>query len=399
MAVTALLMAASALAVVASSASAQSQPVGKILTTATWRYGPDGPPAPDEAPSGSGWQKYQDIVRNFFQNGFTNVDTTIEIEDILDRNGVIVANKVTVRCHHDYICTWNGQDVRDENGNDTGAFTATRKAVNVKEREYYEDPSDEDVAGASNPVGSAGAHPTGRTVTYKMPAFAHCGEMGLSADQSVYNHYMSDVKNWNEVQIGNPETYPTQCVLSDPEARYDVMGPDPDNPGQTIVIRQSTTGEELPATMKPIYECRGNGHSFETVLDPATGFPYYTLRGTTCTWTAVEHNPAGSTAAEDRRPTLTTPGQGPEYEPPTEREIENCNRRSDHESCNKNLIIDAENDFDREAERHDAQWQRYEQELGNLIDQEAQFWACMDYDVWKELVESGGNINRCYLVS
>ena len=404
MAFTALLVAASALAVVASPASAQSEPVGKILTTATCRYGPDGPPAPGvelrDDPGGAGCQKYSDIVDNFFLNGLTGGDTSFEIEDILDRNGVIVANKITVRCHPDYICTWNGQDVRDEDGNDSGAFTATRKAVNVKERQYYEDPSEDDVARASNPVGSANPHPRGRTATFTVPAYAHCGEYWSrgESNQTVYRYYVSNVDNWNDVQVGSPDTYPTECVLRDPEQSYDVTAPDPDNPGSTIVIRTSTTGEELPATMKPVYDCEPVGYGlFVNRVKPADWSDF--LRGTNCIFPIVEHNPAGSTDAEDRLPTLTTPGQGPEYEPPTDREIENCNRRSDHESCNKNLIIDAENDYDRETERYDAQWQRYDQELANLIDQETQFWACTDYDLWKEAVDSGSGENRCYLVN
>ena len=384
LAVAALLAAVAALAVVTPPpADAQVVPEGRVLTTATWTWGSGGPPGPGEECTTSACQRYQHVIDNFFQKGATTAFTTIEIEDITDRNGNITGVKATVRCLPDYNCSWNGQDVRDEEGNDTGAFTDVRKAVNLNEREEYEEPSEQDVARQRSPVGSVGPQPRGRTVTWTKEASPHCGEM--NSNEGEYRYYVVD----------DPDN-PKRCVLYDPEEshRHPETGfsyTDPDT-GLTVRVKDA-----LPATMPLQYHCQGN--HLHSSTDGS-----YTLRGSTCTWTVPEYS--SPQEAQQRAPTLTTPGAPPVYEPPTQRQIDACNRRSDHESCLRNLEIQAANEYDRAAERYDAAWQRYQQELDNLADDPAtdederqQYWACIPYDEWEALVEDGVNSARCFLVN
>lgn len=385
LAVAALLAAVAALAVVTPPAPADAQvvPEGRVLTTATWTWGSGGPPTgPGEECTTSACQRYQDVIDNFFQNGATNAFTTIEIEDITDRNGNIIGNKVTVRCDPDYDCSWNGRDVRDEDGNETGAFTDERKAVNLNEREEYEDPSEQDVARQRSPVGSVGPQPRGRTATWEQEGIPHCGER--NSDEGEYRYYVVD----------DPDN-PRRCVLYDPEENHRNENgwtyTDPDT-GLNVRVK-----DVLPATMPLQYQCQGN-HLH------GTNDGDFTLRGGKCIWTVPEY--ASPQEAQQRAPTLTTPGTPPVYEPPTQREIDNCNRRSDHESCLRNLEIQAANEYDRAAEQYDAAWQRYQQELDNLADDPAtdedetqQYWACIHYDEWQALIEDGVNTARCFLVN
>ncbi|MCY3539959.1 MAG: hypothetical protein OXH10_08925, partial [bacterium] len=103
---------------------AQTEPVGKVLATATWNWqyrDDDGNPRPPilsgenpEEPNAAG-KRYLKIVKNFMHNGLTNHDTSIEFENIINRRGVMTGEKVTVRCSPDHNCTWNDRgSVPDE---------------------------------------------------------------------------------------------------------------------------------------------------------------------------------------------------------------------------------------------------------------------------------------------
>ncbi|MXX65013.1 MAG: hypothetical protein F4Z36_08095 [Acidimicrobiia bacterium] len=156
-----------------------------------------------------------------------------------------------------------------------------------------------------------------------------------------------------------------------------------------------TIGEALPDTRPPFYLC-----STDRVL-----------KGRNCIETSYEYDTIdinGNISPReptDRAPSITLPGDQPEYEPPTEREVDDCNLRSDHETCINKLERDAASKYNRELEKHIAQVLRYEQELDNLYYEEngdptgQSFWVCTDYDQWKKDVSEGITGKRCHLVN
>ena len=396
------------------------RPVGKVLVTATWSWG-SGEPDPDT----SAGRRYQNIVDNFFQKGATSYGTTIEIEDITNSRGEITGLKVTVRCSPDHECTWNGKDVDDDHGKDcdrssdhfdrTCNFTLTHKEVETPEPEPYEDPSDVDIARQRDPVGTVSASPRSRATDHTVPAQGHCGEaLNTPNDQDrdymvVYTYYVSV---WQEDTHGNNLLGKpvTECRLWAPDEPYHpiVWHPmpteqDPDKgsygPAMDAQMRGGrvvTVGEALPDTRPSLYLCRTTDR---------------VLKGRNCIKTSYEYdtidingniNPREPT---DRAPSITLPGDQPEYEPPTQNQKDNCTRRSDHETCINKLERDAASKYNRELEKHTAQVLRYEQELYNLYYEEngdptgQSFWVCTDYDQWKKDVSEGITGKRCHLVN
>ncbi len=100
-------------------------------------------------------------------------------------------------------------------------------------------------------------------------------------------------------------------------------------------------------------------------------------------------------------PSLTAPRESgfPKYERPAEQDIGNCGSDA---GCVDALYVKAYNDFERAAERWDAQQQRFQQEIDKRIEAGESFWVCMDRQDWQKRV-SGLNRrltpDRCYLIN
>ncbi|MCY3602090.1 MAG: hypothetical protein OXH12_03335 [Chloroflexi bacterium] len=131
-----------------------------------------------------------------------------------------------------------------------------------------------------------------------------------------------------------------------------------------------------------------------------------TLRGDTCIRVIREFSSTSSRTLVS----VTSPGDWPQYQAPTEAQIERCGH---DRACVQNLHTRAQNDFNRASERYEAEWARYQQELDNLHaatetvggeERSVQFWACSDRDQWVESVERTDpdvprtTAPRCYLV-
>ena len=471
LALCAALVAAALLAVAPPPADAQTEPVGAVIATATWNWDskykdddgnprpplyPDDPDHADHEEPNAAGKRYLKIVRNFFQNGLTSVDTSVEFEAVFNRRGVQTGDKVTVRCSPDHDCTWNDRGpvpASGEPGHKAGLepgdvyavrmpnpdglpdpyyevhnFAAVRKEVEVPEVVDYVDVSQDDVDAQRDPKGTVPAGPRSRTATYSVPARMHCGDAydgvkdGVFGDRDVllyYEYYMSVYAPDPTDPTMNDLSNVIECTLFDPEKPYQPIVEKEDDPAtdedesvddngfQLYVIgetqmragREVTAGEALPETRPPLGSCSEG-----------------TLKGSECVVTYHEYT-SPDAAGEVPRPatgrlaSVTHPGDAPEYEPPTEREVEACNRRSDHETCINKLEADALNDYYRALEAHDAKVQRYEQELDNLaydIDDDPAtpetlrgepFWVCTSYEQWKRDVEEGYTTGqRCYLV-
>ena len=446
---------------------AQTEPVGKVLATATWNWqyrDDDGNPRPPilsgenpEEPNAAG-KRYLKIVKNFMHNGLTNHDTSIEFENIINRRGVMTGEKVTVRCSPDHNCTWNDRGSVPDEGepgykaglepgdvyavrmpNPDGLsdpyyevhnFTSVRKEVEVPEVVDYVDVSQEDVDKQRDPKGTVPANPRSRTATYSVPGHLTCGDLWgqdyiwIDKDELLLSTYYVEVYERDDNgDVGVPFVV-TGCVLRDPTEPYHPIVEMDDtfnqfgentaidnNTGLRKLVKGAepqmrrgrvvTAGEALPATRTPITDC--------SLLD---GEP----KGRECVVTYHEYTSPDATGEvprpdTGRLPSVEHPGAAPEYEPPTEREVEACNTRSDHETCINKLEADALNDYYRALEKHDAKVQRYEQELQNLaydIDDDPatpetfrgeQFWVCIPYDQWQQDIEEGDTTGqRCYLV-
>ncbi|MYI52751.1 MAG: hypothetical protein F4110_01965 [Acidimicrobiaceae bacterium] len=394
------------------------------------------------------------IVRNFFQNGLTSVDTSVEFEAVFNRRGVQTGDKVTVRCSPDHDCTWDDRGpvpASGEPGHKAGLepgdvyavrmpnpdglpdpyyevhnFAAVRKEVEVPEVVDYVDVSQQDVDAQRDPKGTVPAGPRSRTATYSVPGHLTCGDLFGQAyvwtvkDELLVATYYVEVYSRDDNGDVVVPFVVTGCVLRDPDEPYHPIVEQVDANGDTVIDsmtnlpelvkasepqmrggRPVTAGEVLPATRAPVTDC--------SMLE---GTP----RGSECVVTYHEYT-SPDAAGEVPRPatgrlaSVTHPGDAPEYEPPTEREVEACNRRSDHETCINKLEADALNDYYRALEAHDAKVQRYEQELDNLaydIDDDPAtpetlrgepFWVCTSYEQWKRDVEEGYTTGqRCYLV-
>ena len=394
------------------------------------------------------------IVRNFFQNGLTSVDTSVEFEAVFNRRGVQTGDKVTVRCSPDHDCTWDDRGpvpASGEPGHKAGLepgdvyavrmpnpdglpdpyyevhnFAAVRKEVEVPEVVDYVDVSQQDVDAQRDPKGTVPAGPRSRSATYSVPGHLTCGDLfgqgHFFVDKDVWlvaTYYVEVYSRDGNGDVVVPFVV-TGCVLRDPDEPYHPIVEQVDANGDTVIDsmtnlpelvkasepqmrggRPVTAGEVLPATRAPVTDC--------SMLE---GTP----RGSECVVTYHEYT-SPDAAGEVPRPatgrlaSVTHPGDAPEYEPPTEREVEACNRRSDHETCINKLEADALNDYYRALEAHDAKVQRYEQELDNLaydIDDDPAtpetlrgepFWVCTSYEQWKRDVEEGYTTGqRCYLV-
>ncbi len=438
-------------------ADAQTEPVGKVIATATWNWtyrDDDGNPRPPlypddpdhadhEEPNAAG-KRYLKIVRNFFQNGLTSFDTSVEFEAVFNRRGVQTGDKVTVRCSPDHDCTWNDRGpvpASGEPGHKEGLepgdvyavrmpnpdglwdpyyevhnFAAVRKEVEVPEVVDYQEPDQADVDAQRDPKGTVGAGPRSRTATYSVDAHMHCGEAyddtksGSFFDRDVllYATYympvyapdptdptMNDLVNVIECKLFNPDQPYHPIVEKEDDTGYVVAGEAQMRGGRAV-----TAGEALPDTRPPLAKCSVGE-----------------LKGRECVVTYHEYTTPNATTGElsrpdtGRLPSIEHPGVAPDYEPPTEREVDACNRRSDHETCINNLEADALDDYYRALEAHDAKVLRYEQELANLaydIDDDPatpetsrgeQFWVCTSYEQWKRDVEEGYTTGqRCYLV-
>ena len=409
------------------------------------------------------------IVKNFMHNGLTNHDTTIEIEDIVNSRGVLTGNKVTVRCSPYHDCTWNRRGPVPDEGepgyradlepgdvyavrmpNPDGLFDpyyevhnfdAVLKEVTEFEVEDYQEPEQEDVDKQRNPKGTVPANPRSRTATYSVPGHLTCGDLfgqdyvwTVKEELLVATYYVEVYQRDDNGDVVVPFVV-TECVLRDPTEPYHPIVEMDDtfnqfgentaidnNTGLRKLVkgaepqmrrgRPVTAGEALPATRTPITDC--------SMLD---GEP----KGSECVVTYHEYTSMyktetlenGSIITTDevlrpdtgRLPSVTHPGNPPEFEPPTQREIDACNRRSDHETCTNKLEADALDDYYRALEAHDAKVRRYEQEVENLyyeVDDDPatpdqprgeQFWVCTTYDQWKQDVEEGMTTGqRCYLV-
>ncbi len=456
LALCAAVVAAALLAVAPPPADAQTEPVGKVIATATWNWtyrDDDGNPRPPlypddpdhadhEEPNAAG-KRYLKIVRNFFQNGLTSFDTSVEFEAVLNRRGVQTGDKVTVRCSPDHDCTWNDRGpvpASGEPGHKEGLepgdvyavrmpnpdglsdpyyevhnFTAVRKEVEVPEVVDYQEPDQADVDAQRDPKGTVGASPRSRTATYSVPGHLTCGDLFdqqhtwvVKDELLVATYYVEVYARDDNGDVVVPFVV-TGCVLRDPDEPYHPIVEEEDDTGYVVAGeaqmrggRPVTAGEALPATRAPITDC--------SMLD---GTP----RGSECVVTYHEYTTPNATTGElsrpdtGRLPSIEHPGVAPDYEPPTEREVDACNRRSDHETCINKLEADALNDYYRALEAHDAKVQRYEQEFDNLaydIDDDPatpetsrgeQFWVCTSYEQWKRDVEEGYTTGqRCYLV-
>ena len=414
-------------------ADAQTEPVGAVIATATWIWTFNDDGTIDETTDAA--KKYLNIVDNFFQKGATSYGTSIEFEEVM-RRGVLAGEKVTARCSPDHVCTWNGGDVDDDRGKDCDRssdgfdpscnFTLTYKEVEVPEVVDYVDVSQDDVDAQRDPKGTVPAGPRSRTATYSVPGHLTCGDLFGQAyvwtvkDELLVATYYVEVYSRDDNGDVVVPFVVTGCVLRDPDEPYHPIVEQVDANGDTVIDtstnlpelvkasepqmrggRPVTAGEALPATRAPITDC--------SMLE---GTP----RGSECVVTYHEYT-SPDAAGEVPRPatgrlaSITHPGDAPEYEPPTEREVEACNRRSDHETCINKLEADALNDYYRALEAHDAKVQRYEQELDNLaydIDDDPAtpetprgepFWVCTSYEQWKRDVEEGYTTGqRCYLV-
>ncbi|MYD03851.1 MAG: hypothetical protein F4X21_02750 [Acidimicrobiia bacterium] len=405
------------------------------------------------------------IVKNFMHNGLTNHDTTIEIEDIVNSRGVLTGNKVTVRCSPYHDCTWNRRGPVPDEGepgyraglepgdvyavrmpNPDGLFdpyyevhnfTSVLKEVTEFEVEDYQEPEQEDVDKQRNPKGTVPANPRSRTATYSVPGHLTCGDLfgqayvwTVKEELLVATYYVEVYQRDDNGDVVVPFVV-TGCVLRDPDEPYHPIVEEVDANGDTIINtstglpqfvkasepqmrrgRPVTAGEALPATRTPITDCSqldGEPKGSECVVthhEYTSMYKTETLEnGSIITTDEVLRPDTG------RLPSVTHPGNPPEFEPPTQREVKACNRRSDHETCINKLEADALDDYYRALEAHDAKVRRYEQEVENLYyhpndDSEdanqprgEQFWVCTTYDQWKQDIEEGMTTGqRCYLV-
>ena len=388
---------------------------GKVIATATWNFGAGGAEPGEEPP-----KRYQDIVDNFFMVGATVAFTTTVIEDITNSRGEITGNRITVRCNPDLICRWNGGDVRV-----AGNFTEESKDHGLPDRVYFEDPDDTEVARAPNPVGTVQANPRARTVDRppnedEPQVLLHCGMHDLiptdwddypgtfTTDEGDPSPSRLTMLQFEEFRRNYTEVYaetdkeinkladrgePIGCRLLDERGGIKLEWVDGDGDGirqlsELQVVKGTVNGIEnsdvyfdMPAT-RPLLQSCPDG---------------YQWKGRECV-TPKSNAEYAPTSADTRHPSITTPESSlPEYEPPTDQQIDRCDG---NRFCLDRLHINAQNAYDRELERYAAKWARYDQELEKLETSGEPFWKCIPFDEWEETVKGDFNshTSRCHLV-
>ncbi|MCY4067511.1 MAG: hypothetical protein OXE79_00135 [Acidimicrobiaceae bacterium] len=341
--------------------------------------------------------------------------------------------KLSVWCAFGYRCTWTGNDIPATNdtmgtvGDDDSdaEFTAREIRQTLPEEEPYVAPSQTDIDRAPLDRGRVGSNPRSNTPQASYDAVPHCGELftyedfnteklgDLGGNYANHNHIENRniaqrVHEWDYYIVDDKDD-PTRCVLADPLSPYEtltthrmVRSPHPRYIWDTDPNESRLAGEVLRDSRPLQWACQ----SANSVR-----------RGQRCSQTPrigtgagggqnlVEYKYDGNIKS---LPSITSPKHSDapdwdqDYAETLERERRRCNGITD---CERAAEIRAQNRFNREAERYDARWQRFQQQVAAMEANSGTqpFWVCTPKDEWAQQIQNQNNAqgslyHRCYLI-
>ena len=336
------------------------------------------------------------------------------------------AEKISVWCVAELVCTWNGGDVSV-----TGNFTWSEAPLtSVPDEVPYEAPDQTEIDAAQLTTGTVDRISDLPSHQDSYPAWTQCGEdigqnafnVGRSSEPDhlewalLFHYYRSDVDWW---VTANPETRedriavnPTKCLLNVSSSHNGVEYPN----FYSAMIRKTSSGtlrEWAPthlsnfADLDPadVYLPDKHGEPVADVLPAVKSVIYYCLhehelRDKICYLKPqhqVEEYSYTDNAPDRSLLSLEAPpeSEAPKYVEPTEQQLEGCGFDI---GCKDALYVQAYNNFERAAERWDARQERFQQEIDRRIIFGETFWVCLPREDWLTRPSSTRG-SRCYLIN